>query len=426
MSQPTVRSLAPEKMDITPLETSSVQLSRHCGSLTVFSFLVLSLAGCKSRDTDVAIRLRGLENKLNIKVEAPTNAFSLAGDSGTIIGEPATFQELESFSSILEFELGLYPSAFVSRAGLKRIVLCRNLVGEGKERAGICRQSVGTVYLDVGSNRLVDRVGREVIHHEIYHLVDHAEDGVIGFDTRWEALNTRGLRKIEPNSRSSLHSDRPFGTSQTGFINSYSRTAIPEDKAEIFALMMADDVVASYWSKRDDVVRAKIERIAETIGRFCPECNSDFWTRVRQQRRNQAAYREYEIEVTKPHSVVLVPTTTPLEIIMRRPQSTDEWDMAKKLDVSLILPDMNLLHMHSLASGSPPVYTLESVPGKQVSYALIIHNVMISDEQVAPELLNAIAVHRKVELPMRLEIAFCPEGSTGSMSFAIRVIETNN
>jgi len=127
---------------------------------------------------------------------------------------------------------------------------------------------------------------RSVIHHEFFHIIDYRDDGELYADRRWMDLNpvefqygSGGKNAQDDSSASLMTSDRP------GFLNSYSRTGVEEDKAEVFANMIVNGGLLAGRASTDPVLRAKMERMKELLAKFCPEIDDTFWEAARRVER---------------------------------------------------------------------------------------------------------------------------------------------
>jgi hypothetical protein len=178
-------------------------------------------------------------------------------------------------------EFLLYPPELVHRVGLRRVIFCDDLYCGGLRRAIVPNYSECDLYVDVTGRGGHNLYKRKTIHHEFFHVINFADDGILAEDERWTSLNPRGFRygaggesaQNKPQT-SWLSNDYP------GFLNHYSTTAIEEDKAEVFANLMVESEYMGQRAKRDPVIRAKIGRMKEFMLGFCPKVDDGFWQRA--------------------------------------------------------------------------------------------------------------------------------------------------
>ena len=83
------------------------------------------------------------------------------------------------FAPVLGAELEVYPETFIGKMRLRRLVLCANLVVAGDERAAAPALVEKTLYLDVNSATYDRKYQRRVIHHELFHFLDFADDSPV-------------------------------------------------------------------------------------------------------------------------------------------------------------------------------------------------------------------------------------------------------
>jgi hypothetical protein len=145
---------------------------------------------------------------------------------------PGALHPLEVPLRTLADTLLAYPHSFLRVARIERIALCGKLVRdpdtEPSERIAGLAES-GARRLMVGVGHADARHATATLHHEIFHLFDHATDpdGDHRRDLEWERLNPRGFRYGDP-----------AWPGLDGFVSDYARTAVSEDKASVFEYMM--------------------------------------------------------------------------------------------------------------------------------------------------------------------------------------------
>lgn len=248
---------------------------------------LLPLQPQRADTTSIVTSVAQLADRYSLEIVAADWAFPVPTPHGPIDGTPAADSDVERYSVLLVEEFSLYPPAFVSRTGLKRIVLCTELSFAGQRRNAVPHFQADTLYLDVVRGLHSRPYMRKVIHHEFFHIVDLRDDGQLYADDDWRALNppdfrygTGGRNAQELRSTSVLTDQYP------GFLNHYSTTAVEEDKAEVFANLMVDPVYVRNRATEDPVLRAKVERMKQILARFSPELTDVFWQRVDRAERS--------------------------------------------------------------------------------------------------------------------------------------------
>jgi hypothetical protein len=77
---------------------------------------------------------------------------------------------------------------------LRSVVLCGGLTCDGQERTAIPDIVGGTLYLKVIGDPCLKNYARSAIHHDLFHMIDFRDDGLIDSDPRWEGLNAKGTQ----------------------------------------------------------------------------------------------------------------------------------------------------------------------------------------------------------------------------------------
>jgi hypothetical protein len=65
-----------------------------------------------------------------------------------------------------------------------------------------------------------------------------------------------------------------------GFLNSYSKTGVEEDKAEMYANLVVEPAYVERRAQTDAVVRAKVAAIKRLMVRFSPNADDHIWARA--------------------------------------------------------------------------------------------------------------------------------------------------
>ena len=200
-------------------------------------------------------------------------------------------EELARFVPILASELGLYTPKFIDGIGLRRLVLCRGLIGGG---AVVSWDKKG-IYLDAalrGSSSGFDRLDympiRRLFHHELFHLWDLRYARGVDLDQAWLLLNPKAFAYTHANDGAYSRTppaDIPVASPGPcpGFVSAYSRTHAGEDKAEVYANLVVNYCAVERLSRRDEIVRGKVALLKSSLARFDPDMGSAFWDTARQR-----------------------------------------------------------------------------------------------------------------------------------------------
>jgi hypothetical protein len=166
-----------------------------------------------------------------------------------------------------------YPTDVLVRSKIAHVVICRKISQERDQQiqhpAGLADTDGRGLLLSVSSflDQRVYRSGGEltvedIAHHEVFHLIEHELMlGIKYSDPEWEALNPVGFEY-----RSAYDAE----PRRDGFVSSYAATAVHEDKASVFGLLMAHPDDLCELAKTDHIVRAKTrilwQRVAAAVG----------------------------------------------------------------------------------------------------------------------------------------------------------------
>lgn len=247
--------------------------------------LILVVVGfsrvCRATEADESIScLEETAKRYQVDVVFTKTKFPVATSFGQITGMDADVRTLNKYAALFCREFNVYPPSLIERAQLKRIVLCTELAFAGQRRNAIPDFEHDTLYLEVERGGHNPDYLRKVIHHEFFHIIDYRDDGVVYGDERWSALNpaafkygSGGINAQETPTTSVLTTDYP------GFLNHYSTTGVEEDKAEVFANLIAAPDEMQMREKTDPVLADKIRTMKELLGKFCPDLNDEFWTK---------------------------------------------------------------------------------------------------------------------------------------------------
>ena len=192
-----------------------------------------------------------------------------------------TPEELARYTRLFAEEFGLYPPDVIRYAQLERVVVCKDLSYGGQLRGAIPDFDSKTLYLDAVRGSFNPTYQRKVIHHDFFHMIDFRDDGNLYADKEWERLNPAGFHygtggaNAQDDPMSSVLTDR-----WPGFLNSYSKTGVEEDKAEMFANLVVEPAYLERRSQTDPVVRAKVAAIKRLLTQFAPEADDRFWARA--------------------------------------------------------------------------------------------------------------------------------------------------
>lgn len=196
---------------------------------------------------------------------------SVQAGGGFITCEPSPFDDALDAAVRIQREFKDYPRQLFERAGCNRIVLCTKLAYAGQLRAAIPDWEHNTLYIDTQRGAKSPGYPEHVLHHEFFHLIDHADDGDVYSDATWNALNPIGFRY--GNGGINAQTTRNTGAltdSIPGFLTHYATTGVEEDKAELFAFSITHKDYIATRIRTDTTLAAKMTRLQAILNNLCP------------------------------------------------------------------------------------------------------------------------------------------------------------
>jgi hypothetical protein len=231
--------------------------------------------GFASLATDADASARALA-ALGIEVLTPERDFQLESGNATLTGSPADTRSVEQALAPLSIELARYPKAFLRRARLHRLILCARL-HEGQNAIPSLPNYHGALLVDVDADA---PFLRRLVHHEVFHFADYADDDQLSRDPVWAALNDRyfvygsGGRFLRRPGAGRFTAENP------GFVSEYATSALEEDKAETFAMRMVAPRELSARVASDAIVRAKSGAVETQLRKLSPALDDRFFSAV--------------------------------------------------------------------------------------------------------------------------------------------------
>jgi len=214
--------------------------------------------------------------QLGIEVFTPEHAFRLESGSALLKGDPVSTQDRDRVLATLAAELARYPAEFLARARLRRLVLCANFL-EDREPIPSLPNYHGSLLVDVDADALY--LGR-LVHHEVFHFADYADDDQLSHDPAWLMLNDRyfvygsgGRFAREPGSGR-------FSAEIPGFVSRYATSALEEDKAETFAMRMTAPRDFAALIATDPILRAKSAALEAQLRKLSPAMDERFFATI--------------------------------------------------------------------------------------------------------------------------------------------------
>jgi hypothetical protein len=212
-----------------------------------------------------------------VRLMVVTEGGPASGFLSTIRAEAPPETDWRAYLPLLRAELGLYTPRSLGAAGLRSVVLCGGLTDRGQEAAGLPDFAEGRIYLAVPGHLDAKDFARRAVHHELFHLIDFRHGPGYGPDPGWSNLNDGGFSygkggRHETGTGATLPDD-----SVPGFLNRYSRSGPEEDKAEVYAHLMAGRELVEARLRRDAVLRSKCDELMVRMSRYFSKAGPAFW-----------------------------------------------------------------------------------------------------------------------------------------------------
>ena len=179
-------------------------------------------------------------------------------------------------------EISIYPVSFLQNSGLKYVMICEKITDKslGFEPGGLAPghvdQSPGVFYLnlsvvnEIKNSKAKKNYIRLLFHHEFYHIID-SKLSLMQLDETWEKIN-----KVE-YSDDLITGSSGIDTSVEGFISGYARNNSAEDKAELFAFMIAQHKEFKKAIAKDEILLKKSKLMISRLKGVSKEIDKSFW-----------------------------------------------------------------------------------------------------------------------------------------------------
>jgi len=217
--------------------------------------------------------------RLGVEVLAPEREFQIESGAAVLGGEASSARARERALSTLAGELSRYPAQFLMRARLRRLLLCAKL-REGSEPIPSLPNYHGALLIDVDAD---EPYLRRLVHHEVFHFADYADDDQLSHDPAWLGLNDRyfvygsgGRFLREPGAGR-------FSDEIAGFVSRYATSALEEDKAETFAMRMSAPQKFAVLLATDPILRAKSAALEAQLRKLSGALDDRFFAQVDQR-----------------------------------------------------------------------------------------------------------------------------------------------
>ena len=198
-------------------------------------------------------------------------SLSIPVDGGNITCDPSP--EDDSLATAVNIQLSYrnYTKEVFTRAGCHKIVLCTGLKYAGQPRAAIPDWVNHILYVDTQLGRNSPGYQTHILHHELYHLIDYADDASVYTDAVWEGINSKKFKYGKGGAAAqNVKGTGGLTSAFPGFLTHYSTTGVEEDKAELFAYLMTKPAYVRGRCGTDPILDAKRTLLVDQLGVFLP------------------------------------------------------------------------------------------------------------------------------------------------------------
>jgi len=213
---------------------------------------------------------------LGIELLTATRPFQIHLAGGVVTGDAAAPAQAEDTARVLAAELVRYPPSFLAAVRLRRVMICTEL-HEDSVRIPSLPNYERSLLLDAGSP---SGFIRRLVHHEVFHFADFADDHQLKRDPEWEKLNEPFFSYGEGGRFMRRPGSALLNDALPGFLSQYSTAALEEDKAEVFAFSLSAPAEVARIAARDPIVRAKVRAVRAQVARLDPAMGRAFWANV--------------------------------------------------------------------------------------------------------------------------------------------------
>jgi len=187
-------------------------------------------------------------------------------------GNVLTPEEAKEFLPRFFAAMDIFPVRFLRATRLHTVVLCRELKSNGVRAGGLA--GGGKICLDVPFKS-------HVIYHEMFHIADNT-----GHNPSWTKLNSKQFvyggsafkpKDLDKKAQAKVEAVKSDAEIRKDFVSDYAMTSEVEDRAETFAIMVANPKRFAEMAKESPVLEKKAQLVKKIVRDFAPAMNKDFW-----------------------------------------------------------------------------------------------------------------------------------------------------
>jgi hypothetical protein len=201
-------------------------------------------------------------------------------ENGKVTGVRPTEDQIQRATVQISASLARYSTAFLERAGFRHLVLIGKLQHKGVSPAAFVMGPHGAL---VGNPSALVR--DDVVQHEFFHFVDYRLYGFPPRCEQWLRLNPSGARyghggrELVARSKGQISALLQPLRGVPGFVSRYAQADAMEDRAEVFALLMAHPETAVELASADPFIAGKMQFLLTALDRIEPDSASELGLR---------------------------------------------------------------------------------------------------------------------------------------------------
>ena len=230
--------------------------------------------------------LTEVANEAGVQIMVVTSGGPEPAFFSSLRAEAPSDTEWRAYLPLLKAELGLYTACMLRDSGLRSVVLCDEITYRGRRSSGVSDLEDGKIYLSVLAHEVRKDKARRTVHHELFHLIDYRHGTGYGPDPGWNKLNEGSFRYGEGDWHDSDPGEGSPDKSAPGFLNRYSRSAPREDRAEVYAHLMAGRDLVERRVRSDGVLKCKCEELKQRMAKYFPEDGLALWEKGHESRHD--------------------------------------------------------------------------------------------------------------------------------------------
>lgn len=211
-----------------------------------------------------ARQARAFERKHGVRLLYTTKRFELALSPYPLSCDQVSLPDALGALDAVTTELERYEPRFLSAVGLERVLFCRDLK-EGDKSYPSMPNVQHTLILDASSS---SSFMRRLVHHEVFHFADFADDGLLKEDEAWAHLNEKHFVYGFGGRLERYEGSAAWSEERMGFVSEYAMSALEEDKAELYSFAMSDPKRVSARAEHDLVVSHKLDYLDGQLARL--------------------------------------------------------------------------------------------------------------------------------------------------------------